>query len=485
MRYYGKKLVKKYAELAMPVKASMWFAICNILQKGISFITVPIFTRIMSTEQYGVYSVYQSWYSIISIFATLNLYYGVFNNGMIKYANERDKFISSIQGLSTTITIFLFVIYNVNREFWNIFLGLSSVYIYAMFIELLFVPAYMYWSARQKYEYKYKALVIVTMIIALGSPSLGVLKVLSTSYKAEARVLSFVFVQACIGLVFYIYNCWKGKKFFSKDIWKYALFFNLPLVPHYLSQTVLNAADRIMISNMVGSEKAAIYSVAYNISQMMVLVTNAISNSFVPYTYNSLKVKKYDDLKRNSTVLLAFVAIATVLVMCFAPEIISIFGPKEYKEAIWVIPPVSVSVFLMFLYSMFGNIEFYFERSRYMMWASMCGAVLNIILNYLLIKIFGYIAAGYTTLMCYTLFVTLHYIFYKKTLKDNSISSDTVYNNKFFFFITIMMIALVGLMNILYINSILRYIFIAVSLIIIFINRKFIVEKLKTIITNH
>jgi O-antigen/teichoic acid export membrane protein len=113
---------KKYNAIPAPVKASIWFTICNVLQKGISMITVPVFTRLLTTDQYGVYSVYQSWYSIITVFATLNLYYGVFNNGMIKYKDDRDRFTSSMQGLTTTITLALFVVYLVAMDSGIIYL---------------------------------------------------------------------------------------------------------------------------------------------------------------------------------------------------------------------------------------------------------------------------------------------------------------------------------------------------------------------------
>ncbi|MTV96675.1 oligosaccharide flippase family protein, partial [Streptococcus pneumoniae] len=114
-----KKILNKYYSLSNPVKASIWFTICNVLQKGISMITVPIFTRLLTTEQYGVYSVYQSWYSIIGVFATLNLYYGVFNNGMVKYEKDKNAFTSSMQGLTTTVTAIFLVIYLIGIDFWN------------------------------------------------------------------------------------------------------------------------------------------------------------------------------------------------------------------------------------------------------------------------------------------------------------------------------------------------------------------------------
>ena len=47
-------ITSKYRSLSVQAKAALWFTICSFLQKGISFITVPIFTRLMSTEEYAV-----------------------------------------------------------------------------------------------------------------------------------------------------------------------------------------------------------------------------------------------------------------------------------------------------------------------------------------------------------------------------------------------------------------------------------------------
>ena len=76
--------IQKYKNLSQPVKASFWFTVCNILNKGIALISTPIFVRILTTDQYGDYSVFQSWYSIIIIFATLNLFSGNYGKGLVE-----------------------------------------------------------------------------------------------------------------------------------------------------------------------------------------------------------------------------------------------------------------------------------------------------------------------------------------------------------------------------------------------------------------
>lgn len=143
----SKYLLNKYENLSAPVKASIWFTICNVVQKGIALISTPIFTRIMTTQQYGVYTIYQSWYQVLTIFATLNLSAGVFNNGLTKYPDKKNRLVSSLQGLSTTVTFLLFLIYIAYPKFWNDIFGMSTLFVVAMFAQLLLEPAYLFWSA--------------------------------------------------------------------------------------------------------------------------------------------------------------------------------------------------------------------------------------------------------------------------------------------------------------------------------------------------
>ena len=79
----------------------------------------------------------------------------------------------------------------------------------------------------------------------------------------------------------------KGKTFFSRRYWSYALKFNVPLLPHYLSLTLLSSSDRIMISNMVGAEEAGIYNLAYSISMIMSMFNTALLQSIEPWIYRN------------------------------------------------------------------------------------------------------------------------------------------------------------------------------------------------------
>ncbi|MDT2459465.1 lipopolysaccharide biosynthesis protein [Enterococcus avium] len=471
---------KAYIRMSAPVKASLWFTICSILQKGITLLSTPIFTRLLTTEQYGVYSVYQAWYFIINIFATLNLYLGVYNNGMTKFPEDRNRFTSSMLGLSTTITMIFFVVYLFGQKFWTGLFDLSPFYLYAMFIAFLFTSAYNFWSTSQRFDYKYKKLVIITIVMAIATPVSGIIGVLITEHKAEARVFTYVLVQSLIGLILYVFIMKKGKCYYSKEYWKYGLAFNIPLIPHYLSTMVLNQSDRIMINNMVGSGEAAIYSVAYQVSMMMTIITTAINNSYVPYTFKELRAKRTEGVRRSSNFLLILVGCACLLATAFGPEIIRVFASKEYYDAIWVIPPVSISVYFMFLYPLFANVEFYFEKTKFVAIASTLAAILNLGLNYVFIPIYGYYATGYTTLASYIVYSCAHMYYYKKIMKREFGKKD-LYDLKFIFVFSIFLLISMLLMTIVYKYIVLRYSIILIILIILFINRGGFVTQLSLI----
>ena len=213
----------------------------------------------------------------------------------------------------------------------------------------------------------------------------------------------------------------KGRVFFDEKIWKYAVKFNIPLIPHFLSQTVLNSADRIMISNLIGQSEAGIYSLAYQISLVVNLFNNALLQSISPWTYKKLKENREEDIEKVGIRSLVVIGFLDILFISFAPEIVRFFAPNSYFNAIWIIPPITMSVFFQYMYAMFVDVELYQEKTGFIAVATVIGAISNIILNYICIKLFGYYAAGYTTLICYMLIALLHYLFMEKVCKNSNL----------------------------------------------------------------
>ena len=477
-----KRFINLYKNLSNEAKASAWFVVCNIIQKGISFFTIPIFTRLLTTEEYGMTNVYQSWMSLIVIFATLNLQYGVFNTAMIKFEEDRDRFISSLQGLSTAFTAGIFVIYFIAHKSWDSLLGLPFVLMLTMFIELFTSPALGFWSGKQRFDIKYKGLVSLTLLIAVLSPIIGILLVIPAENRGVARIIGCAMANILAGLILYFYNWKKGKSLYVKEYWIFALKFNLPLIPYYLSQMVFNQSDRLMIDYLSGRDKAGIYGVAYSMGLVLNFVINAINGSFVPWTYKSIRDKKQKNIKNIANGISVLVAVMLSLLILVTPELMKFIAGPEYYEAIWVVPPIAASLFFLFMSQLSINIEFYFGENTLLIKGSIISAIVNVVLNLIFIKVFGYIAAGYTTLIAYIIFCLTNYSCMKKICKKEFGEENwKLYDTKFLSMLSIGFLITMVVMTVLYPFVIVRYVIIVAILFVLFLKRKFIIEKIKQV----
>jgi O-antigen/teichoic acid export membrane protein len=466
--------------MPIQIRASFWFLICAFLQKGISLITTPIFTRLLSVAEYGQYSVFSSWLTIITVFVSLNLYSGVYTQGLVKFEENRKEYSSSLQGLCLTLVSIWTVIYWLFHDFWNEVFSLTTIQMTAMLLMIWTTSVFNFWSVEQRVDYKYKKLVAVTIIVSLAKPLLGIILVLKAEDKVTARILSLAIVELFIYSWFFFVQIRRGKKFFSSKFWKHALMFNLPLIPHYLSLSVLSNTDRIMISRMIGTDEAGIYNLAYSVSLIMTMFSTALMQTIEPWMYKKIKAAQIEDLSKVAYPALLIIAGVNVALMALAPEVVSIFAPVEYRNAVWIIPPVTMSVYFMFAYTFFAVFEFYYQKTRYITIATLIGACLNIILNYIFIGYFGYYAAGYTTLVCYIIYSLLHYYFMRKICKKE-LNDAQAYSNKTLMTITFgfMVLGFVFLFS--YTNNILRYSLIVILLLVLIIKRQVVIYTLKSI----
>ena len=255
-------LSERYRSLPAQLRASFWFLICSFLQKGISVITTPIFTRLLSPEEYGGYNVFNSWMGIVSVFITLNLFYGVYTQGLIKFDKEKEIFSSSLQGLTLTMVVVWTIIYLLFHSYWNKLFSLTTVQMLAMLVMIWTTAVFNFWAGEQRVEMNYKKLIVLTLLVSFFKPAVGIFFVVNAKDKVTARILGLVLVELIGYTGLFIAQIKRGKKFYVAKFWKYAILYNLPLIPHYLSQTVLNSADRIMIKNMIDESSAGIYSLA-------------------------------------------------------------------------------------------------------------------------------------------------------------------------------------------------------------------------------
>lgn len=403
-----KKIVDQYKQMAKPVRAGMWFTICNVIPQVITVIMTVVFTRILSTDDYGLSSNYAAWYSIVGIFITLSLNGGVYNNAMLKYEHRRDEYTSAMIGLSLLLGGLGLVGIILFRQPLSNIMGLPYSLLICLGLQCLLYNPYGCWVSRVKFEYNYKALVIVTILISVLSPLLAVGLISVSANKAVGKVWGQNLIYLLVGFVLCAKAIYRDRRIYNREFWKYALRFNVPLIPHYLSLIILNQSDRVMITSMCGTAANGLYSVAYSAASLLLILNSGITQALTPWCYGCLRGKQYNNTRKYLVCICGAYALLDLLFVLLAPEAIRILAGEKYAQSVYVIPPVAASMYLIFLYNIYSIFEFYHEKTKPVMVCSILSAGLNIILNFLMIPRFGYLAAGYTTLACYIFNALMH-----------------------------------------------------------------------------
>ncbi len=473
--------IKNLISGSKEVKVSSVYVICSVLQKCISLIALPLFARILTKEEYGISTVYSSSFAVATIFTTLNLPYGSFSPAMIKFEKDRDGYISAVNTICILFTGLYFAIYFPLKSFWNGLVDLPTELMILMGFEMLFNSAAQFWMGKARFEYNYKAIVAITLLTSVFGTICSMIATLILPNKGVVKVIANGLVVSVIGLVIMIKSIYRGKQCFNKEYWKYALSFNIPLISYYLSQIIFNQSDRLMINKLTGKSDAAMYGVAYTLAFVLTFVLNAINNSYVPWMYRKLKENKLQENKKISIIIASIMAVLLLGIIALAPEIIFIMAGEQYTPAIWVVPPVAMSLLLLFYSQLFINVEFYFEEKYKLVGASIIAAVVNVVLNYFGIKMFGFVAAGYTTLISYILFAGCNYFAMKIICKEKGID-DNLYDYKMLLLLFILFSIVGFIFTALYPFRLVRLAITTVAVVMILVFNKKIIAVTKNLI---
>ncbi|WP_034785313.1 lipopolysaccharide biosynthesis protein [Eubacterium xylanophilum] len=469
------KLISKYTNLSDGAKSGIVFTIATLFTKGLAIITVPIFTRIMSSDQIGVVNIYSSWFSMISVIATLSLTSGGYQLALKEFNNDKDGYESSVLSITTIMGIVIFGLFLLFPAFWSKLLGLPTSLCFLLCIGFLVSPAQDFWMSRQRFEYKYKLsgiISIITTILASIASVVVVVFMTQNGYEntATGRLwANYIFVYGT-AFIFLIYIFAKGKKIFVWKYWKFSLSLSIPLMGHAIAITILDLSDRQMISKMVNNSAVGIYSTLYIVSSISLIVWNAINASFVPYLFKNIDDEdRHNDIRKISSLLLIIYCLISVVFTYLAPEIVRILATNEYFEAVYIMPPIAMGVSLTAVSNMYSNILVYYKKTKVIMISSIVAAISNLILNYVFIRAFGYQAAAYTTLVSYVILTLIEGAIATRIYKKLTKKKNMIYPNNIIFCICLVSFVVEMLALLSYKTIIIRYVVCASIIFVVYI----------------
>jgi len=248
------KIFKKIKENKV-ASAGIGYTIGNYMLKGVNFLTIPIFTRLMSTAHYGIYNTYITYDAIISVFIAFALHSSL-KNARYKYKDKFDEYISSILILPILFLLFLLIIVNIFCKQFEGLLDLNRTVLNILFIHAFANSIVTIYNSKLSIDYKYQDFLKISFFNTALNLALS-LSLMFTMYENE-RYMGRILGGAIPLILIAIFIYWKSFKLASpsiiKEYWKFGLSYSLPIIPHGISKIILSSFDRIMIKNIIVRE---------------------------------------------------------------------------------------------------------------------------------------------------------------------------------------------------------------------------------------
>lgn len=387
-----------------------------LILNGVNFLTLPIFTRLLSTEDFGLISLYTTWVQVLTIFMGIQTFGAIAPARVHIPKEEHRQFYSSILSLSLITTIG--------------FSALMLIFIkpIAAFMEfdpravvlLILHAAGMYFVnfGSMKFVHNKQAVLHFLVSVSVTLSSLGLalfltLKVFSEENRYWGRLIGYAAPNFAVGLTLVVIILLQGKTLYKKKYWSYCLKLCLPLILHNLSQIVLSQSDRVMLQKFTDETQVGIYSAIFTIAHIMNILYNALNNTWVPVYYDHLKANELTVVrKRVGNYLFLFTGLSIGFIL-LSPEVTRIIVKEAYWPGIRLIPIMVISFYMVFLYSFPVNFEFFHKRTRIIAIGTVLSAAVNIGLNALFIPRYGMMGAAVATMISYVALFFFHYFISK------------------------------------------------------------------------
>lgn len=389
------------------LKNSGIYGIVSILQKSVGFILLPVYAHYLSTTDYGITAVVGSVVSFFSIFYMLSLngaisrYYFIYKDDeeQLKEFWGTNILFVMLNCLVLTILLILFRKFLIMPFVKGI---VFSPYIVLALISITLNPIFSIFQCTLQTEQNGKKYGVNNFSYFMVNLILIICFVVIFKMKAEGVLLA----ASITDMIFFVYTLIdfvpRVKLTINKKYLKESLTYSLPLLPHSLAGWAMAAVDKIFLNNMKNASAAGVYNIGYQFGNIIYLVTNAVNQAFVPWFF-----EKMDSGNKGKNMIIKFSEYAIVgygslalIISLFGKDVLSIMVTKDFSEGWKVVPLICFAYVFNGIYYFFANPLFYNKKGpKYIPIGTFSSALINILLNYLLVPKYGMIGSSVASLV--------------------------------------------------------------------------------------
>ena len=379
---------------------SIIYTASGLLLKCFSFFLLPLYTAYLTTEDYGITSVANSFIATMSYVVALSSF-----SSIMRFYVDLKENPDRLKRFYGTIVNFVFL----SGVFWGvmftIFKAPLSKYVFSgtsfypiiliCLLSLLFNCQHTVYTTilrSQQRAVKVSILNIAYFFLSLG---LNILFVVVLK-RGAVGVLLATLISNLIYTIFFLVDVYAKKEMvFCLDLklLKSSLKYSLPILPHNLSTQIAVLVSKVLIGGTASLASLGVYTVASQFGNIADTIQTYVDQAYAPWLYEKLKNRDQNykkTIRKNASLLCACIGLFFIGLSLFAQDYIVLLVEKSYVDA-WKYVPLIVSVFaIKTMYYFYVAVLFYYKKaSRNLFIATLSGSFLNIILSYFLIPIWG------------------------------------------------------------------------------------------------
>ena len=390
------------------LRSAAIYTITGALNSGIPFLLLPILTRYLDPTQYGIIAMFSSIILIVLPFVSLNVQAAIGRQFLERDEIDFPEYVRNavfIVAITTTIVSILFLLTNqILTDIteipwpWIIFIpfmvtGRSLVFILLVLFQMLQKP------------HLFGALRIGVSILDI---SLSLLFVIGLRLNWTGRVSGQVIAEVIAGIIVLLVLAKKKWSIgqINPKYMRHAFNYGAPLIPHTFGVAVILLVDKFFITSMVGVEATGVYDVGYKVGMILSLLQNAFNQAYVPWLFEKLKTNlSHDKLMIVRFSYLYFVIIISMALglTIVAPTFLSIYVGEAFQDANQYVFWIAMGFAFSGMYKMVTNYIFFAEKTYLLSYVTFATAAINIVLNFIFIKLFGAIGAAQATFISFVI----------------------------------------------------------------------------------
>lgn len=397
--------------------------IASFLPTLVGFLMLPVYSKYLTPEDYGVVALILSLQSFLPLLMTLQLYSSI-SRFYFDYKNnsyELKVFVTTILFLTLLLSSFtLMIMINYLEEIISFVfpktIGYNQMFLIGIISSFIVVFNTIFIALLRVQQ---KALLFMKTSIFLFCISLIINIIEVIIYERGAYgVLEATLISAIISFFVYFFII---KSFIVKKINLNMIInplkYSIPLIPHSLSGLIFMYSDRIILEKYVSLSMIGLYMFSDKIAMAFKIIVNEFNSAFSPYFYEKSKESKEEAIKEVQNIALLFIYFISMLmtiVALFSVELVYVFFDERYFD-IWIMIPLLSSAYIFrSLYCFSSSGLFYEKQTTKVAIITIIAGIVNICINLWLIPIYGIMVAIYTTILSFLItFIMSEILSYK------------------------------------------------------------------------